>query len=133
MAFWRKRIELPDTFYQAAGDCLLYFTESQTKVHLIETSFMSVHNACELLDLVEEGFAKLADLIRSFPVNTDSLVAQFDMTDDIHITPLSLLCILQAHPLRVCSLPARRCSGGSHSESGEVGRIYIRGFCHHLH
>jgi hypothetical protein len=83
MAFWKKRIELPATFYQAAGDCLLYFYESQTKVQKIETSFMSVNNACELLDLVKEGFAKLADLIANFPIKSESLIAQFDVADDI--------------------------------------------------
>ncbi|WP_091676713.1 hypothetical protein [Methylocapsa palsarum] len=75
MAFWKKRIELPVTFYQAAGDCLLYFIESQIKIQKIETSFMTANDACELLDLVKEGLAKLADLIANFPIKSDSLIA----------------------------------------------------------
>ena len=67
MVFWKKRIELPTTFYNVAGNCFLYFMESQAKVENIEASFMTVNNACDLLDLVKEGFTKLADLLQYFP------------------------------------------------------------------
>jgi hypothetical protein len=89
MVFWKKRIELPTIFYQATGDCFLYFMESQTKVQKIEASFMTVNNACDLLDLVKEGFTKLADLITIFPLKSDQLIAQFDMTEDILISSAS--------------------------------------------
>ena len=85
MAFWKKRIELPKTFYQSVGDCLLYFTESETSVQKIEASFMSVNNACELLGLVKEGLAKLENLIASFPIKSDTLMGLSDLAQDIRI------------------------------------------------
>ncbi|HEV2302613.1 MAG TPA: hypothetical protein VGR91_13680 [Stellaceae bacterium] len=83
MAFWKKRIELPGTFYQAVGDCLLNFMESQSKSRKIQTSSMSINNACELLDMVKEGFAKLSGLISNFPIKSGSLIALSDVEEDI--------------------------------------------------
>lgn len=108
MVFWKKRIELPTIFYQAAGDCFLYFMESQTKVQKIEASFMTANNACELLDLVKEGFTKLADLITIFPLKSDRLISQFDMTEDIQTCEkrktalLSMTDVAPSEPLSSC-------------------------------
>jgi hypothetical protein len=57
--------------------------KSQIKAQSIQTSFMSIDNARELLDLVKGGFAKLGELISNFPIQSDALIAQFNFTDDI--------------------------------------------------
>jgi hypothetical protein len=105
MVFWKKRIELPTTFYQAAGNCFLYFMESQTKVQKVKASFMTVNNACDLLDLVKEGFTKLAGLITIFPLKSDQLIAQVDVTEDIQTCErrknalLSMTAVAPSEPL----------------------------------
>ena len=108
MVFWKKRIELPTTFYHLAGNCFLYFMESQTKVENIQVSFMSINNTCDLLDLVKEGFTKLSDLITLFPLKSDQMVAAFDITEDVRTCEnrknalLSMTCVEPSEPLSSC-------------------------------
>jgi hypothetical protein len=83
MAFWRKSIELPDAFYQAAGESALCVVESHTMAEKLKSSSMTFDQACELLDLVRKGFVRLRALIAEYPIKSDtSLEMRDSMCED---------------------------------------------------
>jgi len=73
MAFWKRPIpiELPQAFYQAAGECILDYLESDTMARkLAVSSTMAFDQAIELLDLLKEGSVRLRALFAQYPMNS---------------------------------------------------------------
>ncbi len=99
MAFWRKTIELPDAIYielpdaiyEEAGGCTLTFVEVYTMAQELgvrdthdgtrvfkKSSGMTFDQAFELLDLTQNGFNQLHDLLAQCPIKSGS---QFEIRD----------------------------------------------------
>lgn len=71
MAFWKRPIELPQAFYQAAGECILDYLKSDTMARkLAVSSAMTFDQAIELLDRVKECAVRLRALLAQYPMNS---------------------------------------------------------------
>jgi hypothetical protein len=78
MAFWRKSIELPDAFYQAAGECLLYTMESLNAGQRLQSSPMTFDQAYKILGLAKRCLVKLRALISQYPIKSISSLGMRD-------------------------------------------------------
>jgi hypothetical protein len=83
MLFWKKRVELPDSFYQELGECGLCGLDCAAKSQEIATTNMTVANACELLDVVRDGWIKLLQLIVDYPIRIDATSEQQSIHDNM--------------------------------------------------
>ncbi len=87
MVFWKKRIELPQAIYEAAGECFLYYLESCAMAQTLgfrrdfdpriglalgTSSSMTFDQAYELLDVIEKCSVRLRALLSEFPIRSGS-------------------------------------------------------------
>lgn len=83
MLFWKKRVELPDSFYRELGECGLCGLDCATKSQEIAATNMTVANACELLGGVRDGWLKLLQLIVACPIEVDATSEQQSIHDNM--------------------------------------------------
>jgi hypothetical protein len=70
MAFWRKTIDLPQDFYQAAGEDMLYIAERRKAAEQLQSSPMTFDQANEILNLSKQCIARLRALISQYPIKS---------------------------------------------------------------
>lgn len=78
MPFWKKPIELPENFYRAAGEFLLWSLMVAASIQKLEGVLMTFDEAYELLDRTKGAGIKLRTLIAQYPIET---VSKVDLQD----------------------------------------------------
>jgi hypothetical protein len=78
MAFWRKTIDLPQDFYRAAGECMLYIAERLRAAEQLQSSPMTFDQAKEVLNLSTQCLVRLRALISQYPIKSISSLGMRD-------------------------------------------------------
>jgi hypothetical protein len=83
MAFWSKKILLPDSLYQSVGECFLDGVECRLMASKLDPGSITCNQASELLGFTQQCIARLRSVVVNYPIDIDELRERQDLSVDI--------------------------------------------------